>query len=78
MDQIYLIFAEWCQSENTWIASSNDIPGLVAESESIESLSTKLQSLVPELLLLNNRATEEQILIEIVARKFVKTQSLEN
>jgi hypothetical protein len=75
---IYLVFAEWCSSENIWIASSNDIPGFVAEAESIESLSTKLQSLIPELLLLNKYATEEQITIEIIARKFVKTQPLEN
>jgi predicted RNase H-like HicB family nuclease len=78
MKGIYLVFAEWCNSENIWIASSNEIPGFVAEADSIEALSTKLQSLVPELLLLNKQATEEQITIEIVARKFVKTQSLEN
>ncbi len=75
---IYLVFAEWCNSENIWIASSNDIPGFIAEADSIEALSTKLQSLIPELLLLNNQATEEQITIEIVARKFVKTQSMGN
>ena len=78
MTGIYLVFAEWCSSENIWIASSNDVPGFVAEADSIEALSTKLQSLVPELLLLNKRATEDQITIEIVARKFVKTQSMEN
>ena len=78
MTGIYLVFAEWCSSENIWIASSNDVPGFVAEEDSIEALSTKLQSLVPELLLLNKQATEDQITIEIVARKFVKTQSMEN
>ncbi|MBU3575959.1 DUF1902 domain-containing protein [Polynucleobacter sp. UK-Mo-2m-Kol15] len=78
MKEVYLVLAEWCNTENIWIASSNDIPGFVAEADSIESLSTKLQSLVPELLLLNKQATEEQITIEIVARKFVKTHSLEN
>jgi predicted RNase H-like HicB family nuclease len=78
MTGIYLVFAEWCSSENIWVASSNDVPGFVAEADSIEALSTKLQSLVPELLLLNKQATEDQITIEIVARKFVKTQSMEN
>jgi len=77
MKEIYLVFAEWCHSENIWIASSNDITGLVAEADSIEALSTKLQSLVPELLLLNNQTTTEQIAIEIVARRSLKTQSLE-
>jgi len=78
MNGIYLVFAEWCSAESTWIASSNDIPGFVAEADSIEALSTKLQSLIPELLLLNKQATEEQITIEIIARKFVKTQAMEN
>lgn len=78
MTGIYLVLAEWCNTENIWIASSNDIPGFVAEAESIEVLSTKLQSLVPELLLLNKQTTAEQITIEIVARKSVKTHSLEN
>ncbi len=78
MKEIYLVFAEWCNSENTWIASSNDIPGFMAEADSIEALSIKIQSLVPELLLLNNQATAGEIMIEIIARKFVKTHSLEN
>jgi hypothetical protein len=78
MNEIYLVFAEWCHSENIWIASSNEIPGFVAEADSIEALSIKIQSLVPELLLLNNQATAGEIMIEIIARKFVKTHSLEN
>lgn len=78
MKGIYLVFAEWCISENIWVASSNDIPGFVAEADSIEALSTKLQSLIPELLLLNKQTTEEQLTIEIVARKFVIAHSLEN
>ena len=78
MNEIYLVFAEWCYSENIWIASSNDIPGFVAEADSIEALSVKIQSLIPELLLLNHQAAAGEITIEIVARKFVKTHSLEN
>lgn len=78
MNGFFLVFAEWCNTENIWVASSNDIPGFVTEADSIEALSTKLQSLIPELLLLNKQVTEEQITIEIIARKFVKTQSMEN
>lgn len=78
MKGIYLIFAEWCNIENIWIASSNDIPGFAAEADSIEALSTKLQSLIPELLYLNKQPTEEEITIEIIARKYVKTQSMED
>ncbi|MBT8564030.1 DUF1902 domain-containing protein [Polynucleobacter paneuropaeus] len=76
MKQILLVYAEWDYEENVWIASSNDIPGFIAEAESIETLSTKLQSMVPELLLLNERKTDEEIIIEIIARKYVKTQAM--
>jgi predicted RNase H-like HicB family nuclease len=76
MKQIFLVYAEWDYEEKVWIASSNDIQGLIAEAESIETLSTKLQSMAPELLLLNERNTDEEIIIEIIARKYVKTQAM--
>jgi len=76
MKQIFLVYAEWDYEEKVWIASSNDILGLIAEAESIETLSTKLQSMAPELLLLNERNTDEEIIIEIIARKYVKTQAM--
>lgn len=78
MKEIYLVLAEWCSSENVWVASSNDVPGFMTEADSIEALSIKIQSLVPELLHLNNQAIAGEIMIEIIARKFVKTHSLED
>ena len=76
MNHILLVYAEWDYEENVWIVSSNDIPGLIAEAESIETLSTKLQSMVPELLLLNERKTDEEIVIEVIARRYIKTQAM--
>jgi predicted RNase H-like HicB family nuclease len=36
-----------------WVATSDDVPGLVAEAESLDALSEKLKVLVPELLDVN-------------------------
>jgi predicted RNase H-like HicB family nuclease len=36
-----------------WVATSDDVPGLVTESKTFEALLKKLRTLVPELLELN-------------------------
>jgi len=33
-----------------WVATSDDVPGLIAEAETIEALDFKLKCMVPELL----------------------------
>ena len=38
---------------SVWVATSDDVPGLVTESKTFESLLKKLRTLVPELLELN-------------------------
>lgn len=49
----YLVVAEWDDEANVWVATSDDIPGLVTEAETQEHLIKRLQSIVPELLELN-------------------------
>ena len=36
-----------------WVAESDDVPGLVAEADSLNVLALKLKTLIPELLELN-------------------------
>jgi predicted RNase H-like HicB family nuclease len=50
----FVVNAIWDGEAGVWVATSDDIPGLVTESESFETLLTKLRTLVPELLELNN------------------------
>ncbi len=45
-----LIRAERDADANVWVATSDDVPGLVAEAETEEGLLKKLQILIPELL----------------------------
>lgn len=42
--------AEWDPEAGVWVATSEDVPGLATEAETLESLMAKLRVLVPELL----------------------------
>lgn len=48
-----VVVADWDNEARVWVATSDDIPGLVAEAESRELLLERLRELVPELLELN-------------------------
>jgi predicted RNase H-like HicB family nuclease len=50
MPKILFIRAEWDDEADVWVATSDDVPGLATEAETIEALSSKLQTMVPELL----------------------------
>jgi hypothetical protein len=50
----YHVKAVWDDEALVWVATSDDVPGLVTESETIPALMKKLQMLIPELLEANN------------------------
>jgi predicted RNase H-like HicB family nuclease len=50
----YHVSAFWDADAAVWVATSDDVPGLATESETIEALSDKLRTLIPELLRLND------------------------
>lgn len=50
----YVINFAWDDESNVWIATSNDIPGLVLESGSFDALLERTRHAVPELLTLNS------------------------
>ncbi len=45
--------AMWDQDAGVYIATSDDVPGLVAEADTPSALQEKLHTLIPELLELN-------------------------
>jgi hypothetical protein len=57
-----------------WVATSDDVPGLVTEPDTLESFSVKLEALIPELLDLNGVPNGEEVPFEFLARKFSVTQ----
>lgn len=49
----YVITFTWDNEADVWIATSDDIPGLVLESGSFDALLERTRFAVPELLALN-------------------------
>lgn len=50
----YTINLTWDNETNVWIATSNDIPGLVLESGSFDALLERIRFAAPEIIALNN------------------------
>lgn len=75
MQKIHFIRAEWDDEAKVWVATSDDVPGLVTEAATLEELSAKLDILVPELLQLNDGITSSEIPFELLARRFSVVQT---
>lgn len=50
----YIINLTWDNEASVWIATSDDIPGLVLESVSFDALLERTRIAIPELLSLNS------------------------
>lgn len=50
----YTVNIVWDKEANVWIASSNEIPGLVLESDSYDTLTDRLRIAVPDILEANH------------------------
>ena len=50
----YAVSAIWDPDARVWIATSDDVPGLVSEAETLEALVEQVKPLVRELLALNH------------------------
>ena len=71
MNKPYFVRAEWDDEAAVWVASSDDVPGLVTEAATLEALDTKLRSMVPELLEANGcMPADGQVTVELLARRF--------
>jgi predicted RNase H-like HicB family nuclease len=76
MQKIYFVRAEWDEEAKVWVATSDDVPGLVTEAETMEALSSKLEVMIPELLAENGYPDINKISYEVLARKFSVTQAI--
>lgn len=57
----YLVKMTWDDEAAVWIATSDDVPGLVMESGSLDALMERVRFAIPELLQLNNISSTEYI-----------------
>jgi len=66
--------AEWDDEARVWVATSEDVPGLATEEETVEGLIEKLRILIPELLEANGSPPAYQVPFEILTRRFELSQ----
>ena len=72
--------AFWDEEAQVWVASSNDVPGLITEADTMEHLMRKLKIVIPELLQANGLLNEPgaiEIPIHLLGKwqEVIKTQS---
>ena len=53
-----IVEAEWNAEAKVWIATSDDVPGLASEADTIDALRAKLEIMIPELLAANGALPE--------------------
>ena len=70
----FFIRAEWDEEAQVWVASSDDVPGLATEEETLEGLIKKLKIMIPELLEANGTETDQEVPFELFTRRFEVTQ----
>jgi predicted RNase H-like HicB family nuclease len=64
----YTIIFFWDDEASVWIAESEDLPGLILESDSFDTLVEKVKKAVPELLELNG-SNNRQIKLHLKAER---------
>jgi len=67
----YFIRAEWDEEVNVFVASSDDVPGLATEGETLEGLIEKLKIMIPKLLEANGMDIGLETSFEVFTRRFV-------
>jgi predicted RNase H-like HicB family nuclease len=66
----YHVQADWDPEAGVWVATSDDVPGLATEDETIEALTKKLRTIVPELLEANQMLLSGQaIAFELMSHR---------
>ena len=55
----FVVHAIWDDEAKVWVATSDDVPGLVTEAPTWDKLIPKLQAMIPELLDANGYADGE-------------------
>jgi predicted RNase H-like HicB family nuclease len=70
MDKPLYIHADWDPEAGVWVATSNDVPGLATEADTVEALVAKLETMIPELLVANGAAPVGDVAFELLARRF--------
>lgn len=64
-----VVNAVWDDEAKVWVATSDQVPGLVTEAENPDALIKKLRVLIPEMLDCNGYADGEDIPFRLVSAR---------
>ena len=67
----YVVNFQWDEEASVWVATSEDVPGLVLESGSFDALKERVKIAIPELLSLNNLPPVTYLIINSRSRQQV-------
>ncbi len=67
MTDTFHVHAFWDEEARVWVATSEDVPGLVAEADTMERLVEKLKVLIPELLEANEVGSGEEVSFHLLS-----------
>jgi predicted RNase H-like HicB family nuclease len=73
----FIVRANWDAEAEVWVATSEDVPGLSTEADTVEHLIDKLTVIVPELLELNGVVPSHsgEIPIELLTQKHIQLKA---
>jgi hypothetical protein len=66
-DKTLVVRAFWDDEAPVWVATSDDVPGLATEADTIDALVKKLQAMIPELLDANGCAGTDEVSFKLVS-----------
>ena len=55
------------EEAQVWVATSDDVPGLATEADTVDALVKKLQSMIPELLDANGYAGTDEVSFKLLS-----------
>jgi predicted RNase H-like HicB family nuclease len=76
-EKMITVKAIWDDEARVWVASSNDVPGLITEAGTYEELVQKLQIMIPEMLQENgllNKGSKSDIPFHLFSQRVEKTK----
>ncbi|MBK5964135.1 hypothetical protein CCR95_08560 [Thiocystis minor] len=62
----YEIHVEWDAEAQVWYIENSNVPGLVGEAPTLETMMTLLQTRVPEMLAENGCPTDDEIPLRLL------------
>jgi Domain of unknown function (DUF1902) len=69
MRKSYSVKCDWDADAGVWFVSETNVPGLATESATVEAMTKKLRTLIPELLAMNVGESEIEVPVELLWHK---------